>query len=217
MSLANKLAEERRARLAAERLLEQKKEELHTANRKLGRHARALSDEIVETRAQVQTVQDENQRVKSDLTVANEKVQIAERRLWLSIETINDGFAFFDPEARMIAANHAYLSVFDGLEEVGPGISYVKLLRLITEEGIVDIGDGSRAAWRERMLDRWQSDAPEPHVIRLFNGHSIKLIDRRGHDGDMVSLALDITDTVRYETELKEARRRAEAANRAKS
>ena len=75
MTLATKLAEERRARLAAERLLEQKQQELHAANRKLGRHARALSEEIVETRAEVQNVRDENQRFKLDLSVANQKVQ----------------------------------------------------------------------------------------------------------------------------------------------
>ena len=81
MTLANKLAEERRARLAAERLLEQKQVELHAANRKLGKHALALSEEIHETRAVVKTVQDENARVKSDLNVAHEKVEILERRL----------------------------------------------------------------------------------------------------------------------------------------
>ena len=62
MSLANKLAEERRARLAAERLLELKQAELFAANRKLGQHARQLSEEIVETRAQVETYRDENHR-----------------------------------------------------------------------------------------------------------------------------------------------------------
>ena len=36
MTLAHKLAEERRARLAAERLLEMKEAELFSANRKLG-------------------------------------------------------------------------------------------------------------------------------------------------------------------------------------
>ncbi|RKF16232.1 response regulator [Roseovarius spongiae] len=217
MSLANKLAEERRARLAAERLLEQKQAELHAANRKLGKHARQLSDEIVETRAKVQTVEDENQRVKSDLTVANEKVEIAERRLWHSIETIQDGFAFFDEGGRMIAANPAWIAIFDGLADVRAGVSYIEILQLATEEGIVNTRDETPAEWRERMLDRWQSEAPEPTVIRLWNGAYIKLIDQRGHGGDVVSLALDITDTVRYEQQLKEARRRAEAANRAKS
>jgi hypothetical protein len=217
MSLANKLAQERRARLAAERLLEQKQAELQAANRKLDKHAQALSEEINETRAEVQTVRDENARVKSDLTIANQKIEIAERRLWHSIETIQDGFAFFDADSRMIAANKAWLAVFDQLEDVKPGISYVEILQYATEEGIIDIADHAPAEWRETMLDRWQSPVPEPEIIRLWNGAYVKLIDQRGHGGDVVSLALDITDTIRYEQNLKSARHRAEAANRAKS
>jgi len=216
MSLANKLAEERRARLAAERLLEQKQAELHAANRKLGKHALALSEEIVETRAEVQTVRDENERVKSDLTVANEKIQIAERRLWHSIETIQDGFAFFDTDGRMIAANRSWLAVFEDLP-VAPGTSYIELLQYATEEGIVDIGEVSPGEWRDRMLRRWQGPNPEPEVIRLWNGEYVKLIDQRGHGGDVVSLALNITDTVRYEKKLKKAQLEAEAASKAKS
>lgn len=217
MSLANKLAEERRARLAAERLLEQKQAELQAANRKLGKHAKALSEEIVETRAEVQTVRDENARVKSDLTLAHQKVEIAERRLWHSIETIQDGFAFFDGESRMIAANQAWLAVFEGLEDVRPGISYIEILQYATEEGIIDIGDLKPIDWREMMLDRWQSATPEPAIIQLWNQQYIKLIDQRGAGGDVVSLALNITDTIRYEQQLKDARHKAEAANRAKS
>lgn len=217
MSLVNKLAEERRARLAAERLLELKQAELFAANRKLGRHARALSEEIHETRAQVQTVQDENRRVKSDLTVAHQKVEIAERRLWHSIETIQDGFAFFDLDDRMIAANHAYLSVFDGLEEVCTGVTYSRILQLLTEEGIVNIEDHRPADWRAMMQRRWEMPMPEPTVIRLWNGQYIKLIDQRGKGGDVVSLALNITETIRYQKDLKTARERAEAASRAKS
>ena len=217
MSLANKLSEERRARLAAERVLEQKKAELQAANRKLGLHARQLSDEIVETRAQVKTVRDENERVKSDLSAANEKVEQLERRLWHSIETIQDGIAFFDSDSRLIAANAAWLSVFDGLEAVKPGIGYVELLQFATEEGIVDIGENDPAAWREDMLDRWQGTTPEPVVIQLWDGTYVKIIDQRGHGGDVVSLAMNITDTVRYEKRLKEARNKAEAAARAKA
>ncbi|MTJ03061.1 MAG: response regulator [Sediminimonas qiaohouensis] len=217
MSLANKLAEERRARLAAERLLELKQAELFAANRKLGLHARALSEEITQTRAQVQTVQDENQRVKSDLSAAQEQVQIVERRLWQSIQTIRDGFAIFDGNDVMITANRAYLVIFDGLEEVQPGISYARLLQLLTEEGIVDTDFRSPAAWRDMMLNRWQSPHPDPVVIRLWNDEYIKLIDQRGAGGDAVTLGLNITETVRHEQALKEAQERAEAANRAKS
>lgn len=217
MTLAHRLAEERRARLAAERLLELKQAELFAANRKLGKHAEKLSNEIVETRAEVVSVRTENKKVKSDLQEANQKIEIAERRLWLSIETIQDGFAFFDADSRMIAANPSYLSVFDGLEEVAPGITYARLLQLLTDEGIVHIGDVASAEWRKAMLDRWHRPTPPPVVMQLWNGQYIKLLDQRGHAGDIVSLALNITDTVRYEAKLKKEQKRAEAASRAKS
>lgn len=216
-ALAQKLSDERRARLAAERLLELKQAELQAANRKLGRHAQALTVEITETRAQVETIRGENQRVKSDLTAAQQRIAVIERRLWHSIETIQDGFAFFDSDTLMIGANRAYLSVFDGLEEVAPGIAYARLLQLITEEGIVNIGDQRPAEWRAAMLDRWMSPDPPPTVIRLWNDQYIRLIDSRGPGGDLVSLALNITESVRYERALKVARDKAEAANRAKS
>lgn len=217
MTLALKLAEERRARLAAERLLELKQADLFAANRKLGHHAEKLSHEIVETRAEVANVRTENKKVKSDLQEANQKIEIAERRLWLSIETIQDGFAFFDSDSRMIAANPSYLAVFEGLDEVGPGITYARILQLITEEGIFYTGDAEPAVWRKAMLDRWHKPTPPAVVMRLWNGEYIKLVDQRGHAGDMVSLALNITDTVRYEAKLKKEQERAESANRAKS
>ena len=217
MSLANKLAEERRARLAAERLLALKEAELSAANRKLGRHALALTRQIGETRAEVETVRDENEKVKSDLTAANAKIEVAERRLWLSIQTIQDGFAFFDADSRLIGANAAYLGVFEGLDDVAPGVSYMRLLELLIDEGLVDPDPRDPAVWRQMMVERWTAPNPKPTVIRLWNDKYIKLIDQRGHGGDVVSLALDITPTVRYEAELRAARERAEAANRAKS
>ena len=217
MTIASKLAEERRARLAAERLLELKQSELFAANRKLGRRAKALSDEIVETRAEISNVRYENQKVKSDLTVAHQKIEMVEQRLWHSIETIHDGFAMFDIDNGMVMANHAYLSVFDGLEEIAPGVSYARMLQLMTEEGIVNVGNQSAAQWRAAMLQRWQARDPSPVVIRLWNDQYIRLIDRRGHGGDVVSLALNITDTVKYEKAIKQEQRNAEAANRAKS
>ena len=210
MTATNRLLEERRARLSAERLLEQKQAELFAANKKLGNHAQKLSEEIVEIR-------DENSRVRSDLERATLKAGIAERRLWDSIETIHDGFAVFDNDGKLIAANRSYTTVFDGLEEVNVGISYVRILQLLTEEGIVDTGELTSSEWRAMMTQRWQADAIEPITLRLWNDQYIKLLDRRGGEGDMVSLALDITDTIRHEKELRAAKAEAEAATRAKS
>lgn len=217
MTLAHILAEERRARLAAERLLEMKEAELFAANRKLGRHARALSDRIERTEAEVVNVRSENEKVKSDLSAAHQKIEIAERRLWHSIRTIRDGFAFFDSNNMMVGANDAYLSVFDDLEDMKPGVSYPEVLQILTDEGIVDTQELAPAEWRAMMLDRWERPNPEPLVLRFWNGLYAKLIDQRGPGGDVVSLALNITDTILYENRLKSARHQAEAASRAKS
>ncbi|WP_282027664.1 response regulator [Ruegeria faecimaris] len=217
MSLATKLAQERRARLAAERLLEMKQAELSAANRKLGLHAMALTKRIGETRAEVETVRDENEKVKSDLTLANAKIEVAERRLWHSIQTFPDGFAFFDEESRLIGANTSYFSLFEGLDEVAPGISYGRILETLTQEGLIDTVDEAQDDWRARMLARWKLSNPPSEIVKLWNGLYIKLIDQRGGGGDVVSLALDITASVRHQAELTAARERAEAANRAKS
>ncbi len=221
MSLDDTLAKERRARMAAERLLEQKQAELHEANRKLSRHARALSNEIVEKREEVKEVKGENQQVRADLERVSHEVVIAKRRLWDSVETIHDGFAVFDTDGRMIAANSAYLAPpFDGLECIGPpGVHYEEMLQMMLEEGITDIGDMTPPnSWKDEMLTRWaQPEIPPDKVVKLFDGTFVRLVDQRGTTGDVVSLGLNITKTIKREEELEDARNRAEAANRAKS
>ena len=225
MNLAEKLVMERRARLAAERLLEQKSRELFAANQKLSLHARSLSDQIVEQRHVVAVVRTEaemlkgqNTRFQSDLERAHTAAVIAERRLWDSFETMTDGFAVFDPNLTLIAANQAYLSLFAGLEAVRPGVGYYTILQLAAGEGLIDIAPMTAEAWCLDMLMRWNTtEAIESRVIRLFNGEYIKMVDRRAQDGDMVCLALNITETIEREAALKEAQEKAEAANRAKS
>ncbi len=217
MATIELLAQERRARLAAERLLEQKQEELFSANSKLAQHARHLSDQIVEKRNEADELIGENKQVRSDLQEATVKAGIAERRLWDSIETIQDGFAVFDTNDCLVSANAAYLEAFEDLEEMKIGISYVRVIQLLVEEGIVDTEGQTRAEWSNEMLTRWHSSPIKPKTIKFWNGAYIKLLDRRARDGDTVSLAINITDTIRHEAELTRARTKAEAANRAKS
>ncbi len=217
MSIEELLARERRARMAAERLLEQKQRELFEANRKLAQHARHLSEEIVETRDKVEQVTEQNTAVRASLEQATREIAIAKRRLWSSIEAMQDGFAVFDADSRLVIANSAYLSPFEGIESVQAGIRYFEIIQILLDEGIVDIGDTPPDIWRNEMLQRWAAPDIPPRVIQLWNGAHIRLVDRRTEGGDTVCMGLNITETVRYERELREARDRAEAASRAKS
>ncbi|MEY3308281.1 MAG: hypothetical protein RLZZ413_2319, partial [Pseudomonadota bacterium] len=203
MDIAERLAKERRGRLAAERLLEQKQRELFAANEKLALHARSLSDQIVEQRQAVRTALSEaealkgqNSRFLSDLENAHTAAVMAERRLWDSINTIRDGFAVFDPAQRLVAANRAYLAAFDGLA-VAPGLGYDSIVRWAAEQAIVDTGELSVDAWVDAMMARWDSDPIEPIVLKFSNNTWVRMVDRRARDGDMVTLAVDITEQMR--------------------
>jgi hypothetical protein len=112
--IAERLAKERRGRLAAERLLQQKSRELFAANEKLSIHARSLFNQIVEQRQVVKSavteaadLKDQQDRFVADLDRAHTSAVVAERRLWDSIDSIRDGFAIFDSDLRLVMANSA--------------------------------------------------------------------------------------------------------------
>ena len=203
MDSAERLARERRARLAAERLLEQKSRELFAANEKLALHARALSDQIVEQRQVVKSalteaeiLKGQNSQVLGDLDRAQSAAVMAERRLWDSIDTIPDGFAVFDADQRLVAANTAYLAAFRG-SDIALGATYAEILQAATSARLIELGDELAADWCNRMLARIIQDEITPVEIQFRGGQWARLIDRRARDGDLVSLALNITEEMR--------------------
>ena len=202
MDLSERLVRERRARLAAERLLEQKSRELFAANEKLAIHARTLSDQIVEQRqvvksalSQAETLKDQNLRFVEDLDRAHTAAVMAERRLWDALETINDGFAVFDSAKRLVSANAAWTSPLDG-RIIAPGCPYDEIIRYAAET-IIDLGDEPPDAFVVRMLARIDRDPIEPVTLKLRDGSWIKVQERRARDGDLVCLAVDITEQMR--------------------
>ncbi len=202
MDLTERLVRERRARLAAERLLEQKSRELFAANEKLAIHARSLSDQIVEQRQVVRSalteaelLKDQNLRFVQDLDRAHTAAVMAERRLWDAINTIRDGFAVFDPEMKLATANEACLAWFVG-HPVAPGIPYHDMVGIFART-MIDLGDESPEAFTTRMLARVNADRIEPVTLKLKTGNWIKVQDRRANDGGLVSLIIDITEQMR--------------------
>ena len=203
MDIADRLAKERRARLAAERLLVHKSRELLIANQKLSLHARGLSDQIVEQRqvtrvalSEAELLKGQNTRFMSDLEVAHSSAVMAERRLWDSIDTIRDGFAVFDSTLKLVTANSAYMAMFDG-HCIAPGMAYAEVLRLWAATPLIDLQGDPPQDWVADMLGRLDGDPIEPVVLPFTNGTWVKLVDRRARDGDLVSLALNITDQMR--------------------
>ena len=199
MSVGDLLARERRARLLAERRLQWMRGELMRVNASLDAHARSLADEL------------------RPLRRAADAARIAGSRLHDVFEASADGYAIWDAQLRLAEANAPYLRPYDGLEEVRPGIRYRRLMELCADEGIVDIGAIRPADWVASMEACLSEERPEPMVLRLWDGSCLRLTNRRTANGDLVSLAVDITDELETEAELEEVRHRAEMAGHAKA
>ncbi len=203
MDMMDRLAKERRARLAAERMLDQKQRELFAANERLALHTRSLSDQIVEQRSVTHAALSEAEKLKrlntrfvTDLETAHTTAVMAERRLRDSINTIHDGFCVFDAEQRLVVANRAYLAVFpEG--SVAPGIRYAEIVEMCARTGLIETGGADPDVWIAEMLARWDEDTITPRVVQFSSGNWVRLVDRRARDGGTVCLALNITEQMR--------------------
>ena len=224
MNIAEKLARERRSRLAAERLLVQKERELSEANAQLSRTARALAKQVAEQRHgleaalnEAETLKDQNSLVLSDLEQVTSSAEVAQRRLWEALETLGEGFAVFDSSYRLVVANRVYMSIFGDEIEIAIGTEYDKINRLMLDQGIIDPQSPASQTWADDMAERLRQDPIPDKSIRLSNGRHIKFVDWHDPPGGLVSLVLDISASVAREVELEEARNKAESASRAKS
>ncbi|MBC2836265.1 hybrid sensor histidine kinase/response regulator [Paragemmobacter straminiformis] len=196
--LVDRLARERRARLAAERLLEWKGRELFAANEKLALQARALSDQVVEERQSADAARSEAARLKGqnarymgDLDRAHTAAVMAERRMRDALDAMRDGFALFDAGGRLELANPAWCAAFG--TDLPVGTPYEALLAaLVPLLAVPDAAD-----WPRRMLARIEADPIPPEVLSFRSGRHLRLEDRLTRDGDRVSLMIDITDEMR--------------------
>lgn len=200
LSLSERLARERRARLAAERTLEWKMRELAAAQEKLALQARALSEQMVEERQSAHAARSEaarlkgqNERYLGDLDRAHTTAVMAERRLRTSIDSIRDGFAVFDTDNRLVMANRAFLAPF-AAGSVLPGMAYPDLLAALAP--LLRL-EGDPQDWLADMQARVAAD-PIPTVDLAFqSGLWVRLEDTLARDGDRVCLAIDITAEMR--------------------
>jgi len=223
-SFSDRLTRERRARLRAERLYEQVQYELRQANERLREHAFCLSDQVIAQREELSAIRDHaetlegrNTQVAQDLQIAHDVADLASARLREAVETLNDGFAVFDRDDKMILANRAYLGVFRDFPEVQPGIAYRRVIEICAYEELVELGDQTPDTWVRAMQTRWATPEIPPVELHFRHGISVRMADRRVANGDVVSLVHNITDALRYQRELIEAQEKAEAAAEAKS
>jgi PAS domain S-box-containing protein len=152
---------------------------------------------------------------------ARKEAEAAARRLQSqllnSVESIQAAFAIFDPEDKLVLCNSEYRQLLLHARPSGEvvGRSFAELLSAMAS-GIFH-SDGSSAP---ALQQRWAAHHCQPEGpldLRTVNGQHLRVLERRTLDGGTVVTISDITDDVRREDELRNARAQAEAASSAKS
>jgi PAS domain-containing protein len=142
--------------------------------------------------------------VNAKLAQAHATAEAAQIRLRDAIESINEGFALFDAEDRLVLYNEAYTGFWPEVAELLPeNPTFHEIISLVAQQ--------RRPAGALSAPDRWVSDrlarhavASGGHVQALSDGRWIQINELRTSEGGIVGIYTDIT-----EAKAEDARARA--------
>lgn len=128
----------------------------------------------------------------------------AKDRLHAAVETLPDGFAFFDANDRLELFNENYQKFFPSVAHlVKQGATFEELLRAAVEHGELPDALGNEETWIAARLG--QHRAPSSTVeINHSDGRYSRVFERTTPDGGRVGLRTDITALKQAEKRLTE-------------
>jgi PAS domain S-box-containing protein len=141
--------------------------------------------------------------------LAQEARRQSEQRLIDAIESIGEGFAFYDAEDRLVLCNTRYREMLhaDGISEIAPGTAFETIVRDAVASGrISDVDAADAEHWIAERLTRHRNPGP-PITQQRSDGRWIQVSERQVAGGGTVCVYSDLT-------ELKEKEERVENAHR---
>jgi class 3 adenylate cyclase len=127
------------------------------------------------------------------------------QRLLDAIESISEGFCYYDSSDRLVVANNRYRSlIYPGAEAtVLEGMAFEKVIRTAAERGYVKDAENRIEEWvAERLAQHRQPGAP--YILQGIDGRWIMVGERKTGDGGTVAIYSDITELKQREKELSE-------------
>jgi adenylate cyclase len=129
----------------------------------------------------------------------------SEQRLVEAIESISEGFAYYDAEDRLVLCNSSYREMlYSGVDTgIAPGTSFESIIRNAAERGDVIDAEGQVEEWIANRLHQHRNPGP-PQVQRRSGGRWVVISERRTIDGGTVAVYSDISELKRREESLSD-------------
>jgi PAS domain S-box-containing protein len=130
----------------------------------------------------------------------------SEQRLTEAIESISEGFVYYDAEDRLVLCNSCYRDLlYPGIDDVAlsVGMTFESIVRRAAERGYIKDAEGNVEEWvAERMLRH--RNPGEPQTQQRADGRWVMVSERRTEDGGSVAVYSDITELKQREKNLSE-------------
>ena len=136
--------------------------------------------------------------------------------LQTTLDSIDQGIAAFDAQGRIIAWNEQCAEFFYNPPDLRVGMKRYELLKYMAEIGAMGPGEPKEIAdRREKEIIAAGSNSSDSFT--MLDGREISYTRFGLDDGGQTIVYRDVTERLKYERELNEAKEQAEAGNRAKS
>ena len=197
--------------------LERRNQKLLTIAKVLMRRVEAITDDSGAAYAQFQRaamledqVRDRTRDLEHALDLLNEsnarlgdamrQAEAARQNLANAIETVQEGFALFDPDDRLVLCNSRFgADMIDVRPLLVPGLHFTAYVEAVSRSAHLALPDNERPEdWAARRHRRHQ----DRHVIfnvRLLQDRWVQVSEHRTADGGTVILQTDVTEIMRAE------------------
>ena len=153
----------------------------------------------------------------TDLKTSEQELRQSQERLSNAIESLNEGFAYYDADDRLVTFNEHYAAHHRSMgSDLKAGVTWGELIRGLVENKRIPAAAGREEEYiAERIA--LHRNFKEPLVTQKDTGMWIMVTESLTPDGGTVLSILDVTKLKNTEDELRQAKAIADEASRAKS
>ena len=167
--------------------------------------AAVLEDEVRARTKELEQALDLLNESNSRLASANAETEKARSNLTSAIESIQEGFALFDPSGRLVMCNSRFgMHMPDIHEYLVPGLLFNDYVRMVSNSTFLNLPDDVDASdWAAQRMQRHESS----HVmfnVQMIWDRWVQVSEHRTFDGGTVVLQTDVSDIMRIERQERE-------------
>ena len=127
------------------------------------------------------------------LAKAADAARQAQERLIAAVESLEDGFVYFDKDGKLVVCNERYRTITPGFADIlVPGVTLEQIFRRGLTLGIYEDAIGREEEWLQHRLSEHRKSELTIEQ-RLSDGRWIRIFDKTTPDGGRVGLRVDIT------------------------